>query len=95
MRTTLLRDIEPILSKPEISFSIKLCIKITNVSDFTWPVGLSFKLVGAGKDSLANFDLTNNVEIGEDTELVWEFGNRCGVYEEKSNDLHGLIKVLR
>jgi len=42
-----LRDINPIIGKgSEKIITVKLGLDITNVSDFTWPAGLSFKLTG-------------------------------------------------
>ncbi len=58
MRMTLLKDIEPIMSlQSDNKFLIRLGMDVTNVSDFTWPAGVAFKLIGLNKKEVASYKL--------------------------------------
>lgn len=96
MKLTLLKDLEPILKKiSDKIYNVKLGIQVTNVSDFSWPAGLTFKLMGLDRDEIAKFNLKTNVQPGENSLVIFEFTNELNLNEEQNSDVNALIRVLK
>ena len=96
MKRMLLKDLEPILNQSsDKNYSIRLGVEVTNVSDFSWPVGLTFKLVGLGKDVIAVHNLKKVVGPGEASTIIWEFTNSQPLEEAMENDSEALFRVLK
>lgn len=96
LKMTLLKDLEQILD-PNSSkiYHIRLGVQITNVSNFTWPAGLRFKLLGLKKEVISFYDLKKTIESGENTTIIWELTNREMSHEDFSGNALALVKVLK
>lgn len=76
---------------------MKVALEITNVSEFQWPAGLSFKLAGSKelKNVIAECELKRSTERSETTQIFWEFSNNPCTEEQTKNDLEGLLQVFK